>query len=391
VEQSRLCHQVPHLSVSSSPPPSLFLIVPLHSIHIKGKHKHCDILFDCGNLDEQVLSARYVFITHGHIDHIGACISHARAKSLSSSPVTYYVPLSCFEGLLEAKTAFERLEGKEIPMKIVGIAPNEPPVEIARGYKVFAFPTSHRVASQGYAIVHCQPGGLLEPYIGATHQQLANLRQQHINIHAAVKETVEVVYTGDTIFSALLAPALSFVFTAEILLMEMTYLDGDRAKAAKYGHIHLDDFIEHAALFQNQQVIFMHLSSRYGTGAWVLDVLRRRLPYDVSQRCAVALKGFGFNQSVTRLIRSEESHSRGTSGGREFEREGVGRAGRGRGERRRGEEEDIEEVLLSDRCLPCEAPVAPPLDLATGEATGDRAVSEKKKKRRKSLPPTHSL
>jgi hypothetical protein len=315
--------------------------------------------------------------------------------------VTYYVPLSCLESLIEAKTAFERLEGKEIPMKIVSITPNEPALEIVKGYKVFAFPTSHRVPSQGYAIVHCQPGALLPQYLGYTQQQLGQLRQQHISIHGAVRETVEVVYTGDTVFSALLSPDLSFIFSAEILLLEMTYLDGDRAKAIKHCHLHLDDFLDHAALFQNQQVVFMHLSSRYGSGSRVLDLLRRRLPYELLERCAVGLKCFGFNQSVTRLVRSDDSrHSaRGGEGERRggSTKKGGGESRVGGGQGRGAEAEDIEGVLLSDRCLPCELPAPTgtpptvpwrPQRTATEPLaeTGERAASQKKKKKRKSTP-----
>jgi hypothetical protein len=43
------------------------------------------------------------------------------------------------DGFVQAKQAFEILEGEEIPMKIVGIAPNEP-VQIMKSYQVFAFP-----------------------------------------------------------------------------------------------------------------------------------------------------------------------------------------------------------------------------------------------------------
>lgn len=305
------------------------------SVHVKGNQKQCDILFDCGTLEERTLTARHVFITHGHIDHIGACISHARAKSLNSSGATYYVPLSCLEGLIQAKQAFEILEGKEIPMKIVGISPNEI-VQITKAYKVLAFPTIHRVPSQGYAIIHCHHGGLLPSYTHCTQQEISALHRQGITVNS-ISERFEVVYTGDTVFNALLEPELSFLFTSEILLIEMTYLDGDRNKVAKHCHIHLDDFLEYYQHFQNQQIIFMHVSSRYGTGYRVLDILKKRLPQHVLSRCAVGLKSFGFNQSITLFRRNE-----GTS---QIKRSGSGNI---------LEYDDGEEILLSDQCLPCD-------------------------------------
>ena len=48
---------------------------------MQGLSKAESILFDCGLLTTEGLNCNSVFITHGHIDHIGACISHARGES----------------------------------------------------------------------------------------------------------------------------------------------------------------------------------------------------------------------------------------------------------------------------------------------------------------------
>lgn len=63
----------------------IYLSLPVltdRSIHVKGIGKQCDILFDCGILDEEMLSAKHIFISHGHIDHVGACVSHARGERI---------------------------------------------------------------------------------------------------------------------------------------------------------------------------------------------------------------------------------------------------------------------------------------------------------------------
>jgi ribonuclease BN (tRNA processing enzyme) len=36
-----------------------------------GKTRHEDFLFDCGTFETQTTTANYVFITHGHLDHVG--------------------------------------------------------------------------------------------------------------------------------------------------------------------------------------------------------------------------------------------------------------------------------------------------------------------------------
>ena len=54
-----------------------------------------DIAFDIGCLFGRVKTKRNVFISHGHIDHIGAIAQHAARRQLHNLPVAnYYVPES---------------------------------------------------------------------------------------------------------------------------------------------------------------------------------------------------------------------------------------------------------------------------------------------------------
>lgn len=61
-------------------------------------------------------------------------------------------------------------------------------------------------------------------------------RKQGVDV-ALSQERVEVVYTGDTVMDALVSQPM--VWEAGLLIMEVTYLDGDRRAAAKHLHIHL--------------------------------------------------------------------------------------------------------------------------------------------------------
>jgi ribonuclease BN (tRNA processing enzyme) len=56
----------------------------------------------------------------------------------------------------------------------------------------------------------------------------------------------------------------AYIFGAHTFIMELTYLDGDRSKAAEWGHIHLDDVISNAHLFESvQRLVFVHISQKY--------------------------------------------------------------------------------------------------------------------------------
>lgn len=183
-------------------------------------------------------------------------------------------------------------------------------VQLAQGlFRVFAFPTTHRVPSQGYCIALKHRGDLLPEYADADPSSFKKLRKAGIEpFH--VFETCELCYTGDTIFSALLVPGLEFIFTVPILIMEMTYLDGDRTKAALRGHIHLDDFLENEHLFRNEKIIFMHLSEKYQPHTRALRILRERVPAYLHHRVGVCLRSFGADEDITYLFSSSRDNAR---------------------------------------------------------------------------------
>jgi ribonuclease Z len=120
-------------------------------IKVDGSTKDDIFLLDCGVFEPETLLAKTVLISHGHIDHVGACISHARGKTLSGKVATYFVPFCLYDSLLEAKIAFEKMDGKLIPMDIVVVEVGDTKL-FGSNLKLVVFPTQHRVPSQGYAI-----------------------------------------------------------------------------------------------------------------------------------------------------------------------------------------------------------------------------------------------
>ena len=133
-----------------------------------------------------------VLISHGHIDHIGSCIAHARARTLMGPPASYYVPIGIVDHLKEAKAAFERLDNACIPMKIIGIQPGDI-IHAGSCYKIKVFETIHRVPSQGYAIYSIQKGELLPEMRGLTTAELRELKQLGQAIVGPEREVLEMV------------------------------------------------------------------------------------------------------------------------------------------------------------------------------------------------------
>ena len=92
-------------------------------LRVKGEQKCEDILFDCGYFDDRNLTAKHVFISHGHIDHFGAMMLHIRARTMMLQKTFIYVPSTMFEPLLRIVNDFEILDGSKVEAEIQVINP----------------------------------------------------------------------------------------------------------------------------------------------------------------------------------------------------------------------------------------------------------------------------
>lgn len=245
-----------------------------------------------------------MFCTHGHVDHIGATVAHARARALTNAAATYYMPESCIEPILAVKAAFEALDEREIPMVIRAMAPGDS-FPITSSLRVQAFPTQHRVRSQGYAVFSsARSRTLREEFRHMDRLELKAVIAAQADVYTASSEALQLCYTGDTVMSGLLHPESLFVFSAPLLIMELTYLDGDAAKSVQWGHVHIDDVLHNASLFRNDQVLFVHLSQKYQPYSRAIRMLQSKLPPPLLSRAAVSLFSFGSGEHVTVLNRS---------------------------------------------------------------------------------------
>lgn len=298
-------------------------------VHVQGPTKADNLLLDCGYADPSTFSARSVLISHGHVDHAGFCINHARAVSLSSGPATYFVPSVIMEPMFAAKAAFEAMNGAEIPMILQAVNPGES-FQATPNIRAVPFTTAHRVPSNGYALYVTKKGTLLPEYEGFTQEQFGRLRASGItSFNGPPTESLELVYTGDTTFTGLTTPENTFIFQAPILIMEVTYLDGKVEKALERGHIHLQDVIDNAHLFQNQQIVFCHLSQKYSMSR-AIEIIRNSLPENLLDRVVVNLSSFGAHEPMTSLTDPRWSQAQRSQAGWGWSNRGE-RSGSSRG------------------------------------------------------------
>ena len=239
------------------------------------------LCFDIGKSRASAVRLPRILFTHGHSDHMGAIVAHCATRSLQGmKPPDYYVPAENFEAVGELFDVWRRLDGSELACNLHPVAPGD---RFELGPTRFAkvFRSIHRVPTLGYGLFSSK-NRLRPEFKGASSEEIRQARQGGHEVTDVV-EHCELAFCGDTTIQVLQREEIPR--TARVLVLEMSFLD-DRvspAKAAAKGHVHLDDVIEHADLFENEVIVATHFSARYRHDE-VRSILKRRLPASLKDR-----------------------------------------------------------------------------------------------------------
>lgn len=237
--------------------------------------------FDLGAQPWEFMGTPTWLLSHTHLDHIAALpVYVARRRMMKMEPPTIYLPAPAIEDVRRLLLVMQRLDRGRQVCELRGIEPGSE-VELSREHVLTAFATSHTIPSVGY-VVWDRRFKLKEEYHGLPGDKIRDLRQSGVPVTREVRSPL-VAYTGDTSPAAL--DAYPPVFQAKILITEMSFVRPNhrREKIHKFGHMHLDDFLERADRFQNELIIAAHLSTRYHPQE-VRRVVEPKLPPRLRER-----------------------------------------------------------------------------------------------------------
>jgi ribonuclease Z len=221
------------------------------------------------------------FISHTHLDHIAALpVYVARRRMMKMEPPTIYLPAYAVEDVRKLLLIMQRLDRGRQVCDLQGVEPGQE-IVLAREHVVTAFATTHTIPSLGY-IVWERRNKLKEEYHGLAGDKIRDLRLSGVEVTREVR-TPLLAYTGDTSPAGL--DACPAAFEARILIAEMSFVRPNhrREKIHKFGHMHLDDFLERAERFKNELIICAHYSTRYHSNE-VRRVVEARLPAGLRER-----------------------------------------------------------------------------------------------------------
>jgi ribonuclease Z len=193
---------------------------------------------------------------------------------MKMEPPTIYVPMENLEDVKRLMQIWMRLDrGRQVAF-VEGVEAGDE-IDLSREHVVTVFDTVHTVPSRGY-LVWERRKKLKDEYVGLPNGKIRDLRLGGVEVSRETRIPL-VCYTGDTTPEGL--DNNPDAYLAKVLISEISFIrpNHKREKIHKFGHMHLDDYLERSDRFQNELIIAGHFSTRYHANE-VHKYLAKKLP-----------------------------------------------------------------------------------------------------------------
>jgi ribonuclease Z len=242
------------------------------------------VLLDVGIAPRSCTGAQHLLVTHGHADHLGALFTLLGARGLNRlPPVRLYVPSDTLEDVTAALEALGHLQGYRLGVDPIAVAPGSE-FELRQDLAVRALAADHVVPTLAYQFFK-RVKKLRPEYAHLPGAEIGRRRLAGDDLFDEV-EHLELAYVTDTLLSVVEQhPSL---LRTRVLILECTFLDDRKTieSSRRSKHVHLDELIEKASLFENEALVLVHFSQLYSP-AEVHSILRRRCPPGLWERVVV--------------------------------------------------------------------------------------------------------
>lgn len=218
-----------------------------------------DVAFDVGLCPRPVLSAPFIALTHGHMDHVAGLPYYFSQRVFQKMGVGTCI---CHEAIAsdvqEMMGGWVDLEKQCTPHNIVPIKPDSE-YQIKPNIMLKAIEAVHTVPALSYVVMEHRKK-LLEKFSGVPQHELRQLKIDGNEITQTFKIPL-VACTGDTqIGDHLFRPEFT---NAKIVITECTFFEeGHKKRAAVGKHLHVDDLVDLLRVWKAEHVVITHTSRR---------------------------------------------------------------------------------------------------------------------------------
>jgi len=219
------------------------------------------LALDAGRPHRSLPPLPTVCVSHGHMDHLGGLGYWASQRFLSAmGPGTVIAPDAIVPSLKDLLATFARLEGgRPYDVEIVPVTEGSR-YALRRDMTIEFFTTDHWVPTLGSRLIW-QRQRLRAELAGLSQNEIVRRRAAGEEI-TDIAEQPLLAYCADT------GPGLferhPEVFDTEVVLLECSFFrPADRHRAARFGHLHLEDLLPVMHRFSCRHLVMLHASRRH--------------------------------------------------------------------------------------------------------------------------------
>jgi len=242
------------------------------------------VVLDAGVPIRSFAGTDYLFLSHGHADHASALGALLGIRNLiGKGPPKVFLPAEIEASMVETLQVMDKLHRASMEIKPVPMRPGDT-VKLHHDLWVRAFRTHHPVPSLGYQFLR-RVTKLRPEFRELPPEEIARRRKAGDALFDEV-DRLELAYATDTLSRVL--ETSPFLLESRVLILECTYVDERRGveAAREHCHLHLDEIVSRASLFQNEALVLMHFSQMYSP-AEVHEIIQRKAPPELRDRIRV--------------------------------------------------------------------------------------------------------